>query len=135
MADAGDETTRRRGGVSAVVVVVAAVLAVEATALLWLAVDAALRFGTGVLPGGAKVMLVVIYALVGLGVGAASLGVLRGRAWARGAATTVQLFAAVLSSWLLSIGAGPLGLALLGFAAVGLIGLFTRPVTEHLSGR
>lgn len=122
----------RRPPVAALLVT--AVLALQALALLWLAADALRQVGGGVLPTGAQVFLVVVYALVGAWVAFTAVGMLRGRASSRGATTAVQLFGVLLSSWLVSMGEGALGAALLVLSGVALVAVFTRPVTRHLAG-
>lgn len=117
----------------AAVLLVAGVLAAQSIALLWLAVDALAHVGGGVLPSGAQVFLAVLYLLLGVWVGAAAVAMVRGRAWSRGATTAVQLFAVLLSWWLISMGAAPLGAGLLVLSGAALIALFTGPVTQHLS--
>ncbi|TFI28384.1 hypothetical protein E4A41_12795, partial [Micrococcus endophyticus] len=100
---------------------------------LWLAGDAIAHLGDGVLPAGARVMLIVIYVLLGLWVLVTSVALLRGRAWSRGAATAVQLFGVLLSSWLFSVGEPVVGGVLLAVSGIALVTLFSRPVTAHLS--
>lgn len=121
---------RRRAPLS--VLVAAGALALESAALLFLAVDAVLQFDSGGLPLGARVFLVVIYVVLGAWVGAAAVGMLRGRGWSRGAAVAVQLFGAVLGWWLVSIGAAPLGVGLLVVSTAGLLALFARSASSHL---
>ena len=115
------------------VLVVVAALTLQAAALLWLAGDAIAHVQDGVLPAGARVMLIVIYVLLGLWILAAAVAMLRGRGWSRGAATAVQLFGVLLSSWLLSVDAPVAGGVLLAVSGVGLVTLFSRPVTAHLA--
>ena len=97
-ADATTVPPRPGRGLPVAVLVVAAALVVEAGALLWLAVDAVVHAADGVLPAGARVMLVVIYALLTLWILATAVALLRGRAWSRGAAVAIQLFGVLLSS-------------------------------------
>lgn len=126
----GPRTPRRP---PAAVLVVAAVLLLQALALLWLAGDAIAHAGEGVLPVGARVMLILIYVLLGVWILAAASAMLRGRAWSRGAATAVQLFGVLLSSWLFSVGAPVAGGALIAVSGVALVIVFSRSVTGHVT--
>lgn len=114
----------------ALVVVVA--LGLQALGLLWLGVDALRRLGSGALPVGAQVMLGVIYLLVGAWVGATAAGLVRGRGWTRGAATAIELFGVLISTWLLTGGAVTLGTVLLVVSGAALLLLFSAPVNRHL---
>lgn len=127
------EGPRTGGRAPVAALVVAAALALQAAALLWLAGDAIAHLGDGVLPAGARVMLIVIYVLLGLWILVTSVALLRGRAWSRGAATAVQLFGVLLSSWLFSVGEPVVGGVLLAVSGIALVTLFSRPVTAHLS--
>lgn len=129
---APDRGRRPRRRLPAAVLVAAGALALEAAALLLLAVDAVLQFGSGGLPLGTRVFLVAIYLILAAWVGVAAAGMLRGRGWSRGAAVAVQLFGAVLGWWLVSIGAGPLGVGLLAVSTAGLLAVFTRSASAHL---
>ena len=131
--EAASAPTRSGRGLPASVLVVAAALALEAGALLWLALDAVLHAADGVLPPGARVMLIVLYALLALWILATAVALVRGRAWSRGAAVAIQLFGVLLSSWLFSVAAAALGGTLLAVSGVALLTLFTTPVTRHLA--
>ena len=124
-ADATTVPPRPGRGLPVAVLVVAAALVLEGGALLWFAVDAVVHAADGVLPAGARVMLIVIYALLALWIIATSVALLRGRAWSRGAAVAIQLFSVLLSSWLFSVDAAALGGPLLAVSGVALLTLFT----------
>ncbi|MCV7453563.1 hypothetical protein AB0M33_05780 [Micrococcus luteus] len=132
-ADATTVPPRPGRGLPVAVLVVAAALVLEGGALLWFAVDAVVHAADGVLPAGARVMLIVIYALLALWILATAVALLRGRAWSRGAAVAIQLFSVLLSSWLFSVDAAALGGPLLAVSGVAMLTLFTTPVTRHLA--
>lgn len=129
---APDRDRRPRRRTPAAVLVAAGALALESAALLLLAGDAVLQFGSGGLPPAARLFLVAIYLILAAWVGAAAAGMLRGRGWSRGAAVAVQLFGAVLGWWLVSMGAAPLGVGLLLVSSIGLLAVFTRSASAHL---
>ena len=68
---AADRGRRPRRRLPAAVLVAAGALALEAAALLLLAVDAVLQFGSGGLPLGTRVFLVAIYLILAAWVGVA----------------------------------------------------------------
>ncbi|SFV20557.1 hypothetical protein [Micrococcus terreus] len=117
--------------------VVAAVLVLflQAAAVLWTAVRFARDLGTGVaLNLGGQIFLVVLVALGGVWLVAVAIGVWRGGAWSRSAATVVELFAVILSVSYLSAGNWLIAAAFLVPAAAVLVMLFSAPVGQHLSG-
>lgn len=128
-----DDGAARRG-LPVAVVVVAGVLAVQALALGWLAVDALTHVGAGGLGVGAQVFLVVIYVLLAAWVAAVAWGMAAGRAFSRGATVAIELFGVLLSTWLLSSGAPVAGAALLVLSGAALVAVFTGAVTAHLRG-
>ena len=129
-----DRPADRRSRPPAPVLLVVAVVALQALVLGWLAVDALSQLGTGVLSAGAGLFLAGIYVAVAVWVGAAALGVARGRAWSRGAVVAIELFGVLLASWLLSLGACLLVGSLLVLSGAALVAVFTGPVTRHLGG-
>ena len=115
-------------------VVVAGVVGHEPITLVWLAVAGVAHLGAGALPTAAGVFLVVVYVLLAAWVGAVCGGMVRGRRFSRGAAVAIQLFAVILSTWLMSIGAPIAGGLLLVGSGAALLCLFSGAVQAHLAG-
>lgn len=117
------------------VVTAVLVLLAQAIAVLWTAVGFARELGTGELLNlGGQIFLVVLVALGGIWLIAVAVGLWRGGAWSRSAATVVELFAVILSVSFFSAGNWVGGAAFLVPAAVVMVLLFSVPVGRHLSG-
>lgn len=110
-------------------------LSVVAAALAWLAVDAALRLGSGQLTVGAQVFLLVLYLALAAWVGATAAGLFRGRSWTRGAATAILLFCVLLSTWMWTGGDVLLGVGLFLVAGAGIVSVMSAGVSRHLRRR
>ncbi|MDO5634929.1 MAG: hypothetical protein Q4G34_08695, partial [Micrococcus sp.] len=98
-------------------------------------VNGALSIGQGALNLGGQIFLVVMYAALTAWLAMTALGLWRARSWSRAAATAIFLFAVLLSTWMISGGDLWLGLGLAAVSAVGLIGVMSRAVSQHLTPR
>lgn len=124
---------RRR--LSPLVIVIAIVVFAQALALL---INAALTLfdpNSQELPKPALYFLVFLYLLGAVWLAGAAVGVIRGKAWPRGALIVIEILAVIGSISYFQLGEPVLGSVLALSGAVVLIGLFTRPLNEHLVKR
>jgi signal transduction histidine kinase len=87
------------------------------------------------LPTTALFFLVFLYLLGAVWLIGAAVGVIRGKAWPRGALIVIEVLAVIVSISYFQLGQPVLGSALALSGAVVLIGLFTPALNEHLVKR
>ncbi|GAA4474239.1 hypothetical protein GCM10023190_07830 [Enteractinococcus fodinae] len=115
--------------------IVAIVVFAQALALVVNAVLTIADPGSQQLPGTAIFFLVFLYLLGAVWLTGAGLGVIRGKAWPRGALIVIEVLAVIVSISYFQLGEPVLGIALALSGAVVLIGLFTPALNEHLVQR
>lgn len=87
------------------------------------------------LPGAAVFFLVFLYLLGGVWLTSAAIGVLRGKAWPRGALIVIEILAVIVAISYFQLGEPLLGAILAISGAVVFIGLFTPALNHHLVQR
>jgi len=119
----------------AMVWLVVAVVAAQALALVVNAVLTLTDTESQQLPATALFFLIFLYLLGAVWLLAAAVGVLRGRAWPRGALIVIEVLAVIVSISYFQLGEPMLGAILALSGAVVLIGLFTPALNKHLVQR
>lgn len=87
------------------------------------------------LPATALFFLIFLYLLGAVWLFAAARGVLRGRAWPRGALIVIEILAVIVSISYFQLGQVLVAVLLALSGAVVLVGLFTPTLNEHLVQR
>ena len=87
------------------------------------------------LPGAAVFFLVFLYLLGGVWLTSAAIGVLRGKAWPRGALIVIEILAVIVAISYFQLGQVLVAVLLALSGAVVLVGLFTPTLNEHLVQR
>lgn len=120
---------------SPLVWVVAMVVFAQALALVLNAVLTIADPASGQLPGTAIFFLVFLYLLGAVWLTGAGFGVIRGKAWPRGALIVIEVLAVIVSISDFQLGEPVLRIALALSGAIVLIGLFTPALNEHMVQR
>lgn len=115
--------------------IVAIVVCAQALALVLNALLTLTDTESQQLPGTALFFLVFLYLLAAVWLTAAAVGVLRGKAWPRGALIVIEVLAVIVSISYFQLGQPVLGILLALSGAVVLIGLFTPGLNKHLVQR
>lgn len=114
---------------------IAVVVLGQAVALVINAILTILDSKSSELPGSAMVFLVFLFFLGAVWLTAAAVGVLRGKAWPRGALVVAEVLAVIVSFTYFQLSEVLLGTALLISGGIVLIGLFTPALSTHMVQR
>jgi|SRR5690625_84567 len=125
----------QRPRLSPIVILIAVVVFAQALGLLINAGLTLFDTNSQQLPTTALFFLVFLYLLGAVWLIGAAVGVIRGKAWPRGALIVIEVLAVIVSISYFQLGQPVLGSALALSGAVVLIGLFTPTLNEHLVKR